>query len=206
MTRCVSGRRLPAIQQISLACHPSCPRTHVRSLEVRVAPTTDGALRLTYTLTAALDQLRLVDLDPEQSRDPLWKHTCFEAFVARQGEARYREFNFAPNLDWAAYAFARRRERVAFCAPSEARVSVEIVTCRLTLEAVVPRETLLDGPPGGSLMVGLSAVLEDKSGAHSYWALCHPPGPPDFHDPESFVLVVEDPILGTCHPERGGPP
>ena len=36
--------------------------------------------------------------------------------------------------------------------------------------------------------LGLSAVLEEKDGTKSYWALAHPnPEKPDFHDPGCFA-------------------
>ena len=36
--------------------------------------------------------------------------------------------------------------------------------------------------------LGLSAVLEEKDGTKSYWALAHPEGDrPDFHDPVCFA-------------------
>ena len=31
------------------------------------------------------------------------------------------------------------------------------------------------------------AVLEEKDGTKSYWALAHPGGKPDFHDPGCFA-------------------
>ena len=34
----------------------------------------------------------------------------------------------------------------------------------------------------------LSAVIEEASGTKSYWALAHPPGKPDFHHSDAFVL------------------
>jgi hypothetical protein len=36
--------------------------------------------------------------------------------------------------------------------------------------------------------IGLTAVLEQTDGTKSYWALAHPPGKPDFHDPACFAL------------------
>ena len=50
----------------------------------------------------------------------------------------------------------------------------------------------------GSLMLpedllwhlGLSAVIEDKSGGLSYWALAHVSDKPDFHSQESFVYEI----------------
>jgi hypothetical protein len=34
----------------------------------------------------------------------------------------------------------------------------------------------------------LAAVIEERDGAKSYWALAHPLGKPDFHDPNCFIL------------------
>jgi hypothetical protein len=39
----------------------------------------------------------------------------------------------------------------------------------------------------------IAAVVEDVTGACSYWALHHPPGAPDFHHRDAFVLRVEPP-------------
>ena len=41
------------------------------------------------------------------------------------------------------------------------------------------------------LRLGAAAVLEDDNGRLSYWALCHPPGKPDFHHPDGFVLELD---------------
>ena len=41
--------------------------------------------------------------------------------------------------------------------------------------------------------VALSAVIEETDGAKSYWALAHPPGPPDFHHPDCFALTLPAP-------------
>lgn|GEM_PF-5239716 len=44
------------------------------------------------------------------------------------------------------------------------------------------------------LHLNLAAVIEEKSGTKSYWALAHPPeGPPDFHHPSCFVLELPPP-------------
>jgi hypothetical protein len=46
---------------------------------------------------------------------------------------------------------------------------------------------------GTAWRAGVSAVIEEADGTKSYWALAHPPGEPDFHDPESFVLSLPAP-------------
>jgi hypothetical protein len=40
------------------------------------------------------------------------------------------------------------------------------------------------------LQLALSTVIEDARGTLSYWALTHPPGKPDFHHRDAFVLEV----------------
>ena len=43
-------------------------------------------------------------------------------------------------------------------------------------------------PPARAGQLGLSAVLEEKDGTKSYWALAHPRGDkPDFHAPDCFA-------------------
>ena len=42
-------------------------------------------------------------------KDELWKTTCFEAFFAAADADGYREWNFAPRGNWAAYDFTGYR-------------------------------------------------------------------------------------------------
>jgi len=44
--------------------------------------------------------------------------------------------------------------------------------------------------PATNTMFALSAVIEDVSGAKSYWALKHRLDKPDFHYEHGFVLTV----------------
>ncbi len=51
----------------------------------------------------------------------------------------------------------------------------------------------LSGPELLPVSIALSAVIEETDGTKSYWALRHPPGPPDFHHPDCFALTLEAP-------------
>jgi hypothetical protein len=42
-------------------------------------------------------------------------------------------------------------------------------------------------PADTNWQLGLSAVLEEKDGTKSYWALAHPGEKPDFHDAGCFA-------------------
>ena len=126
---------------------------------------------MSFRLRGDPGRLRIPERRLPRFRDGLWRHTCFEVFVGRRGSRAYREYNLSPSGEWAVYAFdryrVRRRERVL-------RPAFRGRSLRL--------------PESGRLRIGLAAVVEDKDGRLSYWALRHPPGKPDFHHPRAFAL------------------
>jgi hypothetical protein len=120
----------------------------------------------------------------------LWQHTCFEAFLMAEEGPGYREFNFSPSGEWAAYTFRGYRdggEQEVEMAPV---ITVNHSAEQLELHAAIRPDCL---PPGRSLQLGLSAVVEDADGILSYWALRHPPGKPDFHHTDAFALQLVRP-------------
>jgi hypothetical protein len=114
--------------------------------------------------------------------DGLWKHTCFEAFFL--AEKGYYEFNFSPSSQWAAYRFDRHREGMREAASDEPRIDWCTAKDGAQLIATIRLPSDVTGP------LGLSAILEDIGGNRSFWALAHPPGEPDFHDPACFVAEL----------------
>ena len=123
---------------------------------------------------------RLVLPDPaEPGRDDgLWRTTCFEAFVALDGTA-YLEFNFSPSGKWAAYHFDAPRQAMRD-QYSEIEVRLDGGDNWIAVEAAIRGVTLVSGAA-----LNLTAVIEEQ-GTKSYWAIAHPAGPPDFHDPTCF--------------------
>jgi hypothetical protein len=171
-------------------------------------------LQLRYVLVGNIRKVRLRLREPNRGEE-LWRHTCFEAFVRVGGDEDYLEFNLAPSGDWAAYRFRRYREgmeRAAGVAASpldaECRTGpIEPERRALlkqagfdTLERFEPSffslKTELSFPNSMGLAVarpwhvGLSTIVEERNGRMSYWALAHPPGKPDFHDPACFALEL----------------
>lgn len=138
--------------------------------------------RIVYRLRGRLDALRLPPPAPPERHDELWKHTCFELFVAATGTPGYREFNFSPAGHWAAYEFSGYRAGMAALSLESAP---EIVVTRgsdeFTLTVRLPRIA-----PSGR--AALTAVIEDSHGKLSYWALRHPAARPDFHADAGFAL------------------
>lgn len=119
--------------------------------------------------------------------DELWRHTCFEAFIARRTGAGYFEFNFSPARAWAAYAFDSYRKgmRPAEIGPPTIEVSREGEALLLDVALTLPAEA--------GERLALTAVIEHRDGELSYWALAHAPGKPDFHHSAGFVAKLPAP-------------
>ena len=134
--------------------------------------------------------------------DNLWQHTCFELFVAASPvatrEQPYREFNFSLQGDWAAYSFAAYRDGMTpLNELPPPQTNLRHTTMGLEFEVSLDATAWLPGPIS-SCRLGPAAVIEDDSGALSYWAAHHPAAKADFHDPRGFV--VEWPPA-SAHPE-----
>lgn len=155
-----------------------------------LTPQAADSLRLAWTLHGDLNRLRLPASQVPAFADNLWQHTCFEAFIRPKGEDAYREFNFSPSGQWAAYDFAAYRERRMQPLPDAAPlIRTEIVNPNtLHLHVTLPAVLLPAMPQGGEM--SLTAVLEDDAGQCHYWAIRHATDRPDFHHPASFALIL----------------
>ena len=171
--------------------HPGSPIPGGYSLSVRYALSRERFVSLAYALTGPLERLRIPEPCAAERADNLWKHTCFEAFLALDGEAAYYEFNFSPSAQWAAYRFTSHRAgMVQAMDASPPDIRVRRVPGVLRVEAGIALGGLTSLPGDGPLRLALAAVIESDSGTLSYWALRHPQGQPDFHHPDSFTIVL----------------
>jgi hypothetical protein len=179
------------IWELALQPHPATPCPAIHTLNVTVERLADGSLRLRYTLRGDITQVRIPAPQPPVFTDGLWQHTCFEAFVAVKGETAYREFNFSPSSQWAAYAFSDYRQPVEspnippIPSPSPARGEGSEER-NFSLTAIIPSSAL---PAAAPLQLALTAVIELTDGSKSYWALKHPGERPDFHHRDGFTHV-----------------
>lgn len=174
--------------------HPSGGGDNVDQIETRMSWTRDGALALAYVVNADIKKLRVPAGTAPSRADDLWRHTCFEAFIALKDGPAYYEFNFSPSGQWAVYGFRAYRERETLDDDGVApETSVRIGNQTLVLDARVPLKRLPMLKPGAKLRLGLSAVIEGRDGALSYWALTHPAARPDFHHSDSFTLDLAVP-------------
>ena len=177
---------------IDLHCHPSTRTDAVHAIQVAVRRSS-AELKLTFRLDGDIPRIRVAPpTTPRFARD-LWQHTCFEAFIAVDGQATYHEFNFAPSSEWTVYAFSGYRDGVPVADETlNPHIETRTTSGRLELDALVPLDLLSAFHARALLRIGLSAVVETIDGL-SYWALRHPKDKPDFHDADGFTLSLEPP-------------
>ena len=190
MTTTATTPLAPTAASTQLICHPATPAPAVRSVEVTISANPDGSIALSYCLRGDIVRLRIPEERAPERMDQLWEHTCFEAFIAVRGESAYREFNFSPSGQWAAYAFKNYRQatdEVPTIVPP--RIVTRRFAGRIEVEVVLPAQSL----PSERMPwnIGISTVIEEAdtvNGGHSYWALRHPCPRPDFHHRDAFIL------------------
>jgi hypothetical protein len=149
-----------------------------------------GKLAICYELQGPLGELAIPSpASLPARRHGLWQETCFELFLAVRNTQPYWEFNLSPAGHWNVYRFEAyrqvRQEEAAFSSlPFE--VQTEPDSLRLALEVelapLVSDKQVLEG--------GISAILQGKSGALSYWALAHFGSQPDFHRRDGFLISL----------------
>jgi hypothetical protein len=179
------------MQVATLICHPDTPSPAVRGIAAHIETREAGVLALRYALQGDIAALAVPEPREPAFTDGLWRHTCFEIFIGCVGSPAYVELNFSPGGEWAAYAFRDYREGQAMRdAALEPRITTRLAGTILELDAYVQMDHFALALDHGqrTIAVALSAVLEDRRGALSYWALAHPAGRPDFHHPDSRTL------------------
>jgi hypothetical protein len=180
--------------RIALSCHPSSTRPEtVRAIQVLVRRSASAELQMTFRLDGDIPRILLSPPGVPRIATQLWRHTCFEAFIAVERQPAYHEFNFAPSGGWAVYAFSGYRSAGPLADEMmRPHIAVRATGSRLELDAFVRLDGLSAIHPRASLRIGLSAVIEASDGL-SYWALRHPADKPDFHHADGFALLLEPP-------------
>jgi len=184
----------PCMPRVPLVPHAQTRPGAVQRVDVRVERDRDGTLALAFGLEGRLSALRIpAPAEPRRGHE-LWRHTCFEAFIARDGSTEYHELNLAPSREWAVYAFRAYRDGGPLDDETLApRIAVRSRANRLELDAHVALDRFSPRHRDEALRVAVSAVIEEHDGTLTYWALRHPPGTPDFHHADGFVLRLERP-------------
>ena len=167
--------------------HPGSPPSPVREIRVDAARLADGRVSFVFGAIGDIGRVRVPPRRGPERTDGLWRHSCFEAFLAPPEGESYFELNFSPSHEWAAYRFDGYRRGMA-----EADVEAPLVKTladgvQLALVASVGFGPLPELVPWQSWRIGLSAVIEAEDGSLSHWALVHAPGAADFHHRDCFA-------------------
>ena len=176
--------------QLSLVPHPATPPAtpafkvwaNVDHVSVLSATATTN---IWFGVGAPASRFVLPRAQEPGRADGLWRTTCFEAFLQAEGESRYREWNFSPSSQWAAYDFSAYRDGMAQANVASPYVRMEDNMTWFTLGATIAVDA------DRQWHFGVSAVLEETDGTKSYWALAHPdPEKPDFHAGDCFTAKL----------------
>jgi hypothetical protein len=179
----------PHFPGFALTAHPTSGAGPAASIVGEITRTSSH-LGVRYLLQGDLSRIVVPPPAEPGPADELWRHTCFELFLAAPGEPGYFEFNFSPSGRWAVYRFRDYRARIPFHVDEAPRITAaRNDSGGLALEATVPWAGL-PYACAGRLNLALSAVIEATDGTLTYWALNHPGPKPDFHHPDAFVLEL----------------
>lgn len=174
--------------QPMLVPHPANPSDAISQIMANAKRRRD-MLSLSFRTLGRRDEVRWPDRLPSGFSDGLWQHSCFEGFVAIEGDSSYVELNMTSSRRWAAYRFDDYRAgmRRAEATPHSPFTWMGFDTT-LLIQWRIP-----ELPQDRVWQVGLSAVIETVDDTKNYFALAHPPGNPDFHNRDCFTLQVPPP-------------
>src|SRR5215475_5327347 len=162
--------------RLALKLHPDSLCPEATRIDVDIARPHAGRIVLSYVVTGKIADLYLPPVTSPTRAEELWQHTCFEVFAGCAGRESYCKFNFAPSTLWAAYQFdGYRRGMRSASGISAPVIEVQASLERFALHAALQLDQLPGLPRDVRWRLGLSALIEERSGRVSYWALAHPP-------------------------------
>ncbi|PKB25432.1 hypothetical protein B0I00_0631 [Novosphingobium kunmingense] len=177
------------METFGLVCHPDHPPVAVRSVDARISAIDNDWVRLRWRIDGS-DRLVVPRFAGKGRADGLWQTTCFELLLRPAATDHYVELNLSPSERWAAYDFTGYRAGMSQrSVPREPDCTMRAGRTSAIFDSAVPRPALPQLP----WTYGLCAVIEEEGGVKSYWAIEHPPGKPDFHDPACFAATLAAP-------------
>lgn len=172
----------------SLIPHPAHLDTILDGISVKVSRVGTDVLKIEYVAVGSIGQISIPAPEIPEMSEGLWQHTCFEAFVGLGDARAYVEYNFSPSRRWAMYRFEDYREGKhmppGFGSPD---IYLEQSGPRFALTAWIDLQPLTFANP---VSLGISTVIEAKTGERSYWALEHSADEPDFHRRDCFIIEL----------------
>lgn len=186
------------VEGLPLVCHPDTPCRAIHSIFVWAGRRVGRYLTVSFRAVGDIDGViwpgnASTGHEGWERADNLWQHSCFELFGTVPDETGYFEVNIATSGKWAAYAFFDRREGMRIAD------DVELVSANWSIAQKRVQVDAMLGVPlayeNSDWLLGFTAVIEEKDGSKSYWALSHGAGPPDFHNRDCFTASLAAPDL-----------
>ena len=170
--------------------HPFQQESWLEPIQLRgAAKLQEGLLSLRFELDDPSGSLLLPARSPApERRDGLWQTTCFEAFIAKDGEPGYWEINLAPSGDWNVYRLDDYRRGLR-PEPSIQELGHRIQghQAGFAIDLAIKLDSLM--VVDSELELSLTAVLEQRGHGCSFWAWSHQAEEPDFHQRSSFQPI-----------------
>ena len=152
-----------------------------------------GVLKFAFELEGDLEQI----LIPSPKGLParvigLWESTCFEVFIKNSKNEEYFEFNCSSASNWNIFYFKKPKAGLKEFLEISNLASCSVQNGKsLTVSFWIDTQKF---PQGfwheGSMNLGLTSVLESKTGGLSYWAIEHLDQKPNFHLSKSFKYCL----------------
>ena len=143
-----------------------------------------------YRINGNIQKIHFPDVAQQPTRkNGLWNATCCELFVGISGEPNYWEYNLSPSHDWAVFSFTGYRQNKT----DDLSISKLDITTKIDKNNEFELKTILALPEmlmSHTLDIGVSSVVQDKSGNIHYYALTHPGKQADFHDRNGFNIKL----------------
>ena len=176
-----------SLRQFSLRPFPTAAPLHQVEITGHIGRSPHG-LTVRYTVMGQLADIVFVAKEAHPfRRDGLWQETCLELFLASRNSPHYWEFNLSPSGHWNVYRFTAYRDGMQEeRAYTELPFLVEYQPKALTLAMDASLDQII--PFGVAIDAGICAVILDKTGQRTYWALNHRGPQPDFHRRDSFTM------------------
>lgn len=178
------------MESFRLVPHPRHAPAAIHGVQAHLLGLDGDRLRLCWRVDGA-GSLVLPPAAATARADGLWRTTCFELFLQTDPGKAYVEWNLSPSGQWNAYDFAAYRDGLSprpLQHDPEISMRTDDGESALIFDAALP----LAGAPPLPCRLGISAVMEERGGIKSYWALAHPTsGGPDFHADACFTARLE---------------
>lgn len=149
---------------------------------------TADEIQLEFEVIAS--SIGLFNLEPllteskRQRKDELWKSSCFELFLSRDGQ-EYTEVNVSPLGHWQSYHFKDYRNGRS----DSDRVTVEVVGSHFQKDRYKIRFHVRGLKIAREISIHPVVILS-SNGKVDYFAHSHPHGKPDFHNQQYWLKLL----------------